>query len=305
MKKKMLIASLLAIALLVGIVSAAVLTYYGRITATVTVSQAVTLDGNPWPASSITETVSGSAGSLILGDGHYLVNNADKKIMVDLVSTEADEYDAYPEYRLDARVDDDALFWVLNDYIAWEYFEGLSFDYYIVSGPLEWIPQCNLVLRDGDGVAKYYASWHSFRTGINGTIGVRESITYVKDLFYFYELPSWNLLGLWQDTTWTGMDEATTNTLKAEIDGYQFKYFVMQAGDTSTDPNTGAWEQIVWLSKFTIPYRNVIGIALPTLVPYGSVLQLVEFRMLYDFVYNASEGDYTIVTNVVPLGFGP
>ncbi len=302
MKKKVLIA-VLAIVLLVGLVSAAVLTYYGKITGTVTVGQAVKLDGLSVPDSlGITETKSGVAG-LILGDMHNLVNYADEKIMVNLVSTgisapsgDFSGFTVYPEYRLNAMVDDDALFWVLSDPIVWSDFGGLSFDYYIASGPLEWIPQCNLVLRDGDGVAKYYASWHSFRTGINGTIGVRESITYVKDLFYFYELPSWALLGLWTDLD---------STLQTEINLYQFEYFTMQAGDTSTDPNTGPWEQIVWLSEFaTDPTKDIIGIALPTSA-YDPALRIVEFRMMYNFAPDIYPGEYVVKTDVIPLGFWP
>lgn len=86
MRTKLLIV-VLAIALLVGLVSAAVLTYYGRITGTVTVGQAVKLDRLSVPDSlGITETKSGVAG-LILGDMHNLVKYADEKIMVNLVST--------------------------------------------------------------------------------------------------------------------------------------------------------------------------------------------------------------------------
>ena len=306
MNRKRLILLILGLVTIVGVASAAVLTYYGRITGTVTVNQAVKLDGLDVPGGSmdITETVSGTAGNLILGDMHNLVNYADKKIMVNLVSTgisapygSFDGLTVYPEYRLDARVDDDALFLVLNDTIIWKDFVGLSFNYLIAVGPLQWIPQCNLALRDADGNVKYYASWHSFRTGINGTIGVRASITYDADDFYIFDT-NWNLIGFWGDLK-------TDSWWYDELKDLQFKYFVMQAGDTSNDPNTGPWEQVVWLSKFTIdPARDIIGIALPTSA-YGWTLQCVEFRMVYEFAYNAYPGEYKVKTDVVPLGFGP
>jgi len=301
-RKKLLIASL-AIVLLVGTVSAGLLTYYGRITGTVTVSQAVTLDDKIWAASDITETVSGAAGSSILGAEHWLRNQADKRILVNLETTSYPILElsaAYPEYKLDATTDDDALYVVLNDYITWNDFGGLSFDYLMKSDDgHKAIPQCNLALRDSAGTVKYYASWVSWETGITGTIGVRTSITYNKDDFEIYDTAWTTKYGLWStlkgDPGWT-----------AALNALQFKYFVMQARDTEIDIWTGSVShQIVWLSKFTTLYRNVIGIALPTLVPYGEILRTVEFRMVYVFDPRATEDTYTIVTNVVPLGFWP
>ncbi len=288
MQRKKLLIAVLAMALLIGTVSATVLTYYGRITGTVTVSQAVTLDGLSMPESwAITEVVSGVAGSSIPGNVHNLVNGADKKIMVNLVSTPTDAaYKVYPEYKLDAWVDDDALYVVLNDYIAWQYFGGLSFDYFITyDGGNKWIPQCNRALRDSEGTVKYYASAvHKV-----GTVGVRTSMTYNKADFTIYNLD------------WTTIADPSQEVLNP----LTFKYFVMQAGYTAVDPNPSEAQQIAWPSNFAFPGRDIIGIALPTATPYGPVLQLVEFRMIYAFVPAASKGDYTIVTNVVPLGFGP
>jgi len=285
-RKKLLIASL-AIVLLVGIVSASLLTYYGRITGTVTVSQAVTLDDKAWPASDITETVSGAAGSSILGAGHWLRNQADKRILVNLETTSIPELDAaYPEYALDARVDDDALYCVLNDSIAWEYFTGLSFNYFITQdGGNKWIPQCNLALRDSEGTVKYYAS----AVHIAGTVSARMSKTYNKADFTIYNL-DWSTIA--------SPSQAVLNPLT-------FKYFVMQAGYTAVDPNPPEAQQVAWISNFAFTYRTIIGIALPTLVPYGAVLQTVEFRMVYQFKAATSPADYIIVTNVVPLGFWP
>lgn len=302
MQRKKLLIGVLAIALIVSLASAALLDYYGKITGTITVGQAVMLDGKDVTDGSLDIIEELSGCDKILGPMHTLTTCSEiKKPLVKLNSTVTcpggdcvgGEVDVYPEYRLDATWYDDAFFMELNDYITWQAFTGLSFGYYMEPGyPLEWIPQCNLVLRDGDGVAKYYASWHSFRTGINGTIGKQTDMTYEKAQFYFYELPDWGLLGLWTDLT---------PTQQAEINPYKFKYFVMQGGDTYTDPNTGAWEQIVWLYKFAVPTRAIKGIAI--IKGYDAAHDVVEFRMVYDFAYNAWPGIYTIVTHVTPLGW--
>jgi hypothetical protein len=285
-KKMVLVA--LALILCVGIVSAAVLQYYGSITATVSITQAVTLDNKSVPDSltAVTDTISGSAGSTLLGGTHWLRNQANNKILVNLGTTPIlDELAAYPEYELDATVDDDALCCVLNGYIAWKDFAGLSFNYFITQdGGNNWIPQCNLALRDSEGKVEYYAC-AGFHTA--GTVGARTSMTYGKDDFIIYGL-DWSTI--------VNPDVNVLNPLK-------FKCFVIQAGDTTVDPNPTAAQQVAWISNFAFTYRTIIGIALPTLVPDGLTLQTVEFRMVYQFnidTYPAT--GYTIVTNVIPIG---
>lgn len=283
-----------------GMVSAALLDYYGRITADVEVQQAVLLDGVDYNYGDISETPSGAPG-IICGDTHNLRNNADVKIIVSLDSEitkwpgDNDEgLTVTPEYKLDATVDDDAFFVVLGSSILWSDFTGHSFDYLIESdGGENWIPQMNLVLRDSEGEAKYYAAWHSFRTGITGTVGVRTSTTFYKDDFYIYSLPSWGLIGLWKDIT----DVDLIN----EINALQFSYFVRQAGDTFVDPNPEEKRQIVWLSNFAIPPKSIIGIGLPT-ESYGLVTQTVEFRMVYNLAYDIEPGTYTVETEVNYVG---
>jgi len=299
-----------------GMVSAALLDYYGRITADVEVQQAVLLDGVDYNYGDISETPSGAPG-IICGDTHNLRNNADVKIIVSLDSEitgapggDNEGLTVNPEYKLDATVDDDAFFVVLGSSITWGNFSGHSFDYLIESdGGNLWIPQMNLALRDGSGDVKYLASWHSFRTGMTGTVGERTGMTFNKDDFYIYRT-NWHLLGLWSDAQWYKeyvttptdlLNIGETNALKAEIDLLQFSYFTRQAGDTSIDDNPTEAQQIVWLSNLAIPTRSVIGIGLPT-TDYDPALQIVEFRMVYNLAYDIEPGTYTVETEVNYVG---
>ncbi len=302
---KIVLAVLIA-AMFIGVATAALLPHYGKITTTVDVEQSVTLDGKSMPASGeITDEINGVAGDLILGDNHLLTNNADKKIVIDLDDYKETKWPqsghgglktAYPEYHLDATVDDDAFYVTLSGNIIWENFNSASFDYLMDSdGGNLWIPQMNIVLRDDQGEGQYYAAWHSFRTGITGVVGERTSMTYEKGDFYIYELPSWALIGLW--------DGITDQDLIDKINLLQFSYFTRQAGDTSIDPdNPPVAEQKVWLSNFaTSPSRDITGIGLPA-SSQGTVLQNLWFRMLYIFEDMAYPGIYEVETKVNYIG---
>ena len=165
----------------------------------------------------------------------------------------------------------------------------------------------NVGLVDGDGDLKYYASWNSFRTGITGVVDEETSMTFAKDDFYLYRTDNWALLGLWSDTQWirdshTSLTELftieETNALKSEVDLLQFDRFTRQAGCTSNDPNPIEAQQIVWLHSFTTsPWRNIMGYGLPTL-SQGAELQKVDFKLIYDFDYEATAGTYVINTGI-------
>ena len=88
-RKKMLIA-VLAIAMSVGLASAALLTYYGRIQTSVTVGQSVLLDGKDTTEMPITETISAIGGDTIC-KYHWLWNRASVPVDVQLVSWGAPE----------------------------------------------------------------------------------------------------------------------------------------------------------------------------------------------------------------------
>jgi hypothetical protein len=74
-----------AIALLIGTVSAAVLTYYGRIETSVTVGQSVLLDGKNIGEMPIYDTIDAVGGDKV-GRCHWLENQANVPVDVELVS---------------------------------------------------------------------------------------------------------------------------------------------------------------------------------------------------------------------------
>jgi len=79
MKKKILIASL-AIALLIGVVGAGLLTYYGKIQTTATVEQAVVLDGKPY-TEPVTHEFTAYGGYCVCKP-HYLKNRGLEEVTV-------------------------------------------------------------------------------------------------------------------------------------------------------------------------------------------------------------------------------
>lgn len=275
--------------------SAALLTYYGTITTEVDVEQSLKLDGLSWPDSGlVTESVSGVAGNAIPGDPHWLTNMADKIILASLTSTETGcptggeggLAAAFPVFELDAMVDDDAFRLVLADEVLWGTITGISFNYFIELGPCEWIPQINIRLLDASGDFAYYASWHSFRTNIEGDVGVEASITYDKGDFYLYD-SNWGLLGLYKDYG----DQAA-------VDACHFEYFSHQAGETSIDPNPPLKQQIVWVSNHVVEGGpDIVGIGLYP----DDTQEVLNFFMMYVFHDPAIPGIYTITTNVEPL----
>jgi len=317
MQRKRLLIGVLAISLLVGLASAALIPYFGKIETGITVTQSILVDGTDYAAGPITETISTVGGNLEVGDDHDLMNYADDTILVkidpnDPAPTELVE--VYPEYKLNAWVYDDAIILELDSAITWTDFTGISFDYLIeadtwetlkatwpeLTGP--WIPQINIRLLDGDGNVAYYASWHTFRNGITGTVGERTSITYLKDDFYFFAVPGWAPLGLWKDIYASYLD----------ANAMTFSGFSQQAGDTSVDPNhplmtpvvNPYWpaksQQIVWVGNHATD-ATIKGIqARSSVGATGQALEIatVEFRMVYKFDVSAV-GSYTVETTIL------
>lgn len=284
----------------IALVSAALISYFGVITGSVIVGQGLFVDGKAWDVPiTYEEDFTSLEAKTVSSDVHVLTNDAtvDAIVTLDTVCTPAgdgcDEVTPTIEYKLDATTDDDALFVVLDSPIVWSDFTGATFDYVIESdGGNLWIPQMNVKLVDDTGDLKYYASWHSFRTGVNGVVGVEASETFDKDGFYLYRTDNWALLGLWSDTQWirdshTSLTDlytqAETDALKDEINPLQFDKFTRQAGDTSDDPNEGIDEQIVWLSNFAMNTGTIKGIKVPLAEAYDPALQLVEFKIVTDF----------------------
>jgi hypothetical protein len=96
----MLIA-VLAIALLIGAASAAVLTYYGKITGTVSVAQSVLVDGLAYPDSmGITYTIDGAVAGNSYKSYHELINRANVPAVVRLDTSVSDPVGVTVSYQL-------------------------------------------------------------------------------------------------------------------------------------------------------------------------------------------------------------
>jgi hypothetical protein len=287
-RKKMLIV-VLAIALLIGTVSAAVLTYYGQITGTVTITQAVLLDGKAWPDSSITETVSGVAGSQLYGDLHRLVNHAEKVVIVNLPSTvtsapygDAAGLTVQPCYRLESTIgsadnDEDAVPFT-NDPITWGDFGSITFDYYIESGSTDTkAPHVNIYMENINCLVSTHGKEPT------GTIG------------------SWNIV------TYRKADFSAVSGTISDIGSFGLKYgFTIESGSPGVI-NTVA--QVVWVKNIVALKSNgngiaLTGIRLPTQTYPNIPARVMEFKMSYDFRFDACPGTYVVRTDVVPIGYG-
>jgi len=286
--KKILIA-VLAIALLVGIVSAAVLTHFGRITATVTVEQSVKLDGLSMPESwGITDEVSGVAGSQIHGDLHWLTNaNPDTDAIVSLDSTiisgDSDGLTIVPKFRLDAvegNDNDDLL--VIPPTTIWNDFMSISFDCFVELGSdYEKSPHINIALRDPT-------------TGDANCLIVSSE----KDVS----------LGVWQTITFTKSDlEGVTPIFGAIVATDMFNSISIEVAN-GWDVIQSGQAQTVWVKNPTIT-RSSDGTTLMTWfrVPHPYTgdnipARTVHFVMGYDFAMNAAAGERTVRTEVTYQG---
>lgn len=292
-----LLAIVMISVLLVG-ASAALLTYYGTITSTVAVAQSLELDGFSWDDSAVIESVSGTAGNTIPGGWHYLENMADKVISFSIASSETDWptggegglKEAYPEFKLDANYYDDAFRMIPGSPVLWDDFTGISFDYEITSGPLLYIPQINIALRDSVTLEPEFGlSWNSFRTGIYGVVGTPASITCLKGDFWVYDIKFDLIEG-------SMAYKDLTTTLQDQLDLLVFTSFAQQAGETSVDPNTGANQQIVLVSNHVVGGGTIAGMGL-----YPDAGQeILDFRMMYTFENAAVPGTYTVTTEIEP-----
>jgi hypothetical protein len=271
-KKMVLVA--LALILCVGIVSAAVLDYYGRIIATVNVAQAVVLDGKTYPDLDIPETVSGTAGSTLYGDYHWLRNDAGIWILVELTSTSGA---AYPEYKLVPTAggavgvgDEDDIHFYFTP-MTWSSFSSVSFDYNIVSGPSTRVPHVNMWLRSGDNKVQI-TTWNGGSP--NPTLSDGRA-TYEKAKFV--KLDGTTIVG---------------------YEGWEVREVRIQSGNPSIDPSLPEDLQVVYVSNVKVNDVLRTWIELPTQGYANIPGRYVEFRMAYYFAPNVVPGSVVIDTTV-------
>jgi hypothetical protein len=272
-RKKMALVAL-ALILCVGMVSAVVLTYYGRIIATVNVAQAVVLDGNTYPNLDIAETVSGTAGSTFYGPGHWLRNDAGIWILVELTSTSGA---AYPEYRLAPTAggvagvgDEDDIHFYFTP-MTWADFQSVSFNYKIESGPSTRVPHVNIWLRYSGYAAVQITTWNGGNPDptISDGTATYEKVKFVK----------------------------LDGTPISGYESWEVREVRIQSGNPSIDPSDATDLQVVYVSNVKVNDVLRTWIELPT-QSYANVPgRYVEFRMAYYYAPNVV-GSETIVTTV-------
>ena len=262
MRHKKLIIAVLALALCIGIASAVTLDYYGRIIATVSVGQAVMLDGMTHPTLDTTESVSGTAGSTFYGADHSLTNDADIWILVELTSTSES---AYPEYKLAPTVtstelgDEDDIHFYFTP-MTWGTFAQVSFDYNIVGGPSDRVPHVNMWLRQDATDEVQITTWNGGSPDPTLSDG---RATYEKAKFVKLD-----------------------GTAISDYDDYEVREVRIQSGNPAEDPSPPADLQVVYVSNVEVNGVPLTWIELPT-QDYANIPgRLVEFRMAYYFAPN-------------------
>jgi len=286
---KQISATLLAILLASGLATAGVLTYYGKITATVDVEQSVKLDGKSYPQSEIEETVNGVAGSQISGDVHWLTNaNPDVDAIVSLDSectggpNGCDGLTSVtPKFRLDAVVDssnDDLL--VIPPTGKWSDFESVSFDYFITKDSVYTnTPHVNIALRDADGNVMCLLVSNEIPT----SKGEWKTATFDKSAMESgSKIP-------FVDGGCDDLEDLTYNSVTIEVaDGWD----KIQEGQ----------EQTVWVKNVKVNGVDKLWFRIPNANYGNEQARTVHFAMEYDFDIASQGGTYTVNTVVTPHG---
>lgn len=275
--------AIVAIVASAGLVSAGLLAYYGKITTSVEVEQAVLLDGMDIRDMPITESLEGVGGSVVYGDSHSLVNNSEVGITVDIVSEavygpagDSSGMTPFPVYVLipdqsDPDMDEDDIHLSVEP-MKWEDFESVTFYYRINEGPSTEVPHVNIMLRDADGkgVCLLLAG------GRTGSIGEIASVTYSKgDFVLVFGTPEAELT-FWSITVESGVPGRTNTTEDLQVVGV---CDVMVNGE---------------------PVGNQVR--LPT-QDYGNIpARTVDFVMAYWFEPDVAPGIYVVETTVYYAG---
>jgi hypothetical protein len=274
----------LALALCIGIASAALLEYYGRITSNVTVSQAVVFDGTTYPNLDVAEDVYGAAGSIIRGGDHWLINYASVRILVELYS---DNSIAYPEFKLVPALysdgydgDEDAVHFYLSPMTWWD-FQKVAFDFVITSGPSQRPPYVNIWLKNP---TTHELDCVTTFNGGNPQPEITESPYGFKTAVYTWDKFVW---------AYHPGDPIPGNWIVWEV--------TIESGDGSA-ANQQDDLQVVYVSKVKVNDTPLSWVILPLQSNYNIPTRVVEFRMAYYFSPLETPETYTITTTVLYKG---
>ena len=286
---------LIALIAVTGFVSAALLTYFGVITGSVTLSQSVLFDGHDITTlTPVVETMVGVAGEIFYNPDHTLKNNADTWILVDVNlentcpgpdPTNCDGANIYPEYKLVSLSggaagvgdeDDVHLYLGSEGGVLWNNFVNASFDYNVTDGSAR-VPHVNVWLRKAGLDDVQLTTWNGgspLATIVDGRA------TYTKAMF----------------TTLSG------GSPDAYAD-YSVREVRVQSGNPSLDPSPDVDDQTVYVSHVQVNSgTDLTQVELPTQTYANIPGRVVEFRMVYGFEYNSYPGTYTTITNVDYIG---
>jgi hypothetical protein len=194
-RKKMLIAGL-AIALLIGVASAALIKWFGRVKMTATVNQAVVLDGVSYPT--VIEETATVAGGESFCRYHWLQSQTSVPVSLQFETWGSDlqgitvtytttitERGTYDDYYSDCQRLVGLNVWLkLSDLLE----KDLEYTVRVVENP-KFAPNINLFITDGSGNYRVIHAWGkewdetglktvSFEQLLNGTMGYGASIRY-------------------------------------------------------------------------------------------------------------------------------
>jgi hypothetical protein len=285
-RKKILIAGL-AIVLLVGIAFAMVLQYYGRITETAKVGQAVLVDGKDITGMPITYTFNAKGGETI-ETTHYITDVSSQSALVKIVS-----------YGISAPYNDWAGVTVTYGFtltttagtspgqevdmvsmpvsILWKDFVSVSYTYKIRSGSdHKWAPFVVLgVDTDGDGEDETMMSTPQVEAAGYDT---------------------------WYTKTWSKEDFFV---VYGSTPGEDAKVLVVaiDAGWQGT-PQTNPGAQVtdvkdIYINNAFVSKSGIVVKVAAASIPNSSTL---HFSIFYSFALDIYPGDYVITTDVLPAG---
>lgn len=275
--------TVLALVLTAVLGSAALLTYYGTITAKVTVSQSILVDGLSDPASqAITDTISEPApGGESFCFEHSLKNQMSVAGTVNFAS----------DCSKDGYADN-------CDGITKNYYESVAYSFppYSVGG-------IDVTVEDtGDSLKWTYTGGTQMSVAINFPSGfvIHTSDGHCPAPGWYYSIDggaSCQALPVWATVTGGEGDGVKTVSIKKSALGDTFKWH-----GYSVKNLVGVWIGIgpdngnIWLPKFTATF---IGGALtpPVTIPSKTTK---DFYICYGFAQAIAPGIYTITTNVVP-----
>jgi hypothetical protein len=171
-RKKMLIAGL-AIALLIGIVSAATISYFGQVKMTATVNQAVLLDGKDINSMPINETATVAGGESFCRY-HWLQSQTSVPVSLQFKTSGSDlrginvtytttitERGTYEDYYSDCQRLVGLNVWLkLSDLLE----KDLEYTVHVVNNP-KFAPNINIFITDGSGNYRVIHAWGKDWTG--------------------------------------------------------------------------------------------------------------------------------------------